>query len=159
MKKQYFYVISVLMVLFGLSSCSGDDDYGDSDICHAWYWNDEMPKNYTALTVFNPDGTVYSVKMIPTEDGVKKIVSATTTYTLNGNMLTIWRKNPQYGDYYAEGTTYRIFFEKTEEGITMKQYRDYADSASPSPRVLYSTPALDEQYRNAPEYEGGVYNK
>ena len=71
MRKSFFYAMAALLMLV-LTGCSDDDGLGASELCHAWYWHDEMPKNYYDLVVYKNNGTIESVAIINTDDGPRK---------------------------------------------------------------------------------------
>ena len=106
MRKGFFYAMVALLMLV-LTGCSDDDGLGASELCHAWYWRDEMPKNYYDLIVYKNNGTIDVCAMINTEDGLRKKVVNHGRYTLNGDRLTCWL------DGAEESFTYRIVIEKT----------------------------------------------
>lgn len=55
--KKFSCLLLLFIATLCLFSCSNNDD-GDLSIHHAWYWQDEMPKNYINLLVFEPNGRV-----------------------------------------------------------------------------------------------------
>ena len=65
-KNVYLWLCALVLTIVGLSSCSSDDE--DSveryALCHAWNWQDEMPKNYYDLIVYKLDGTIEVVQII-----------------------------------------------------------------------------------------------
>lgn len=145
MNKSYCYWLCALLIL-ALTSCSSDDGLGASELCHAWYWRDMMPKNYYDLVVYKNNGTVESVAIINTDDGPRKKVVNHGKYILKGNRLTCrW-------DGIEETFTYRIVIEKNgEDGYTMYQYGDGEESQSWY-NTYYTSDRMDEAYLNTPAY-------
>lgn len=145
MRKSFFYAMAALLMLV-LTGCSDDDGLGASELCHAWYWRDEMPKNYYDLIVYKNNGTIEVCAMINTEDGLRKKVVNHGRYTLNGDRLTCWL------DGAEESFTYRIVIEKTgEDGYTMYQYASDDDGQSWY-NTYYTSWQFDDTYRNTPVY-------
>ena len=143
MRKSFFYAM-VALLMMALVGCSDDDGLGASELCHAWYWHDEMPKNYYDLVVYKNNGTIESVAIINTDDGPRKKVLNHGSYHLNGDRLTCrW-------DGIEEAFTYRIVIEKTgEDGYTMYQYSDGEDTQSWY-NTYYTSDNMDKTYLNTP---------
>ena len=149
MRKSFFYAM-VALLMMALVGCSDDDGLGASELCHAWYWHDEMPKNYYDLVVYKNNGTIESVAIINTDDGPRKKVLNHGSYRLNGDRLTCrW-------DGIEDAFTYRIVIEKTGEGgYTMYQYSDGEETQSWY-NTYYTSWQFDDTYRNTPVYKENI---
>ena len=147
-KKRLLWLCAVLMLAVGISSCSSDDELGASGLCHAWYWEDEMPKSYYNLDVYKNNGVLESVAIIITEDGPRKKVMCHGTYHLEGDSLTCrW-------DGAEESFTYRIVFEKNgEDSFIMYKYSNGEETPSWH-NTYYTSEHIDDIYRNTPAYSG-----
>ena len=143
MRKSFIYA-TVALLMLALAGCSDDDGLGASELCHAWYWRDEMPKNYYNLVVYKNNGTVESVAIINTDDGPRKKVLNQGSYRLIGDHLTcMW-------DGAEESFNYRIVIEKSgEDGYTMYQYGDGEETQSWY-NTFYTSNRMDDTYRNTP---------
>ena len=152
MMKKVFAFLLASLTMAGLFACSSDDGdeiegFDTTSICHAWYWPDEMPKNYYDLVVFNPDSTVLSVSILDTDEGERKRINATGKYTIQGNRLTIvW--NPSSPAYLVEPATLELLFkiERTPEGLMM--IWGYINNwTGVHGNTFYATPELDKAYQ------------
>ena len=155
--KNFIWMCVLLMLAVGMSGCSSDEDETKlSQLCHVWYWLDEMPKNYYDLIVYKPDGSIEIITMIYTDEGVKKKVVNHGRYHLEGDRLTI-----NY-DGYNETFIYRIVIEKgsvganSEEGYIMYQYSDGEEEHSSWYNTFYTSKGIDEAYHNTLDYSGTI---
>ena len=149
-KNVYLWLCALVLTIVGLSSCSSDDE--DSveryALCHAWNWQDEMPKNYYDLIVYKLDGTIEVVQIIYTDEGFRKKVVNHGYYSLDGDRLTC-RFNGR-----DESSTFRIVIEKNDEGghtMYLYYYGDKYEAPSSWYNTYYTSDTLDETYRNTPE--------
>ena len=147
-KNRLLWLCAVLMMVVGMSSCSSEDEFGASGLCHAWYWEDEMPKSYYDLVVYKNNGIFELVAIINTDDGPRKKVMNHGTYHLDGDRLTCsW-------DGAEETFTYRIVFEKSgEDSFIMYRYSKGEETPSWH-NTYYTSERIDDIYRNTPAYSG-----
>lgn len=151
MKKDYILLgLLVALILFAMMACSSDssddDNLLNSELCHAWYWHDEMPKNYYDLIVYKSNGRFEVVAMITTDHGIRKKITNQGNFRLDGDRLTV-----KYDDR-DERFTYRIVIEKNEEGgLTMYKYSDGEETQSWY-NTYYTSDRIDDAYRNTPTF-------
>ena len=148
MKKSSLLWLCALLMLTFMGCSSDDDGLGASELCHAWYWRDEMPKNYYNLVVYKNNGTVESVAIINTEDGPRKKVLNHGSYRLVGDrLICMW-------DGIEEAFAYRVVIEKNgEDGYIMYQYGD-GEEVQSWYNTYYTSDQMDNTYRNTPAYLG-----
>ncbi len=148
MKKYYILGLFMVTMLFTMMACSKDDNVTlRSQLCHAWYWHDEMPKSYYSLLAFKPNGRFEVVMMIYTDNGTRKKIVEQGSYNLDGDKLTL-----MYDKRY-ETYTFRIVIENDEVGYTMYWYSDENEHQSQF-STYYASEGTDAAYLYAPEYQG-----
>ena len=105
-KSSLLWLCAVLMMVVGMSSCSSDDEFGASGLCHAWYWEDHLDgdrltcrwdgaeETFTYRIVFEKSGED-SFIMYRYSKG-EETPSWHNTYYTSERIDDIYRNTPEY---------------------------------------------------------------